>query len=123
MDVYEQLEAVKKMGPIKQLISMIPGLGPKIPKNMGDISEDRLNKFKVIMDSMTMAEKDDPKVLNHQRVLRVARGSGNDEADVKELIKTYNMMKKYFRSIKKNRGFAKGGKGGMMPNIPGMKLG
>lgn len=122
-DVYDQLEAVKKMGPIKQLISMIPGLGPKVPKNMGDISEERLNKFKVIMDSMTKSEKEDPKLLNHPRVLRIARGSGTDEADIKELLKTYNMMRKYFKSMKKKRGFGMGGKGGMMPNIPGMKLG
>ncbi len=120
VDVYDQLEAVKKMGPIKQLISMIPGLGPKLPKNMEDISEERLEKFKVIMDSMTKAEKEEPKILNSSRIHRIARGSGNDEADVKELVKTYNMMKKSFKSLKRKRGF---GKGGMMPNMPGMKLG
>jgi signal recognition particle subunit SRP54 len=66
-------------------------------------AEERLEKWKVIKRSMTVEEKDDPKVINSSRMKRIARGSGTTEADVRELIKNHENMKKMFKQLKGNR--------------------
>ena len=107
-DVYEQLEAVSKMGPIKKIMQMIPGLGVSVPDEQMRVGEEKLKKFKFIMQSMTPQELDDPKLLNASRIRRIAKGSGTNEGDVKELLKQYEMMKKFIRVFSKGRGLKTG---------------
>jgi len=103
-DVYDQLEAMSKMGPLKKLMQMIPGIGVTMPEEQVQVGEEKLKRFKVIMQSMTPEELENPKVLNASRVRRVAKGSGTNEAEVKELLKQYEFMKKFIKAFAKGRG-------------------
>jgi signal recognition particle subunit SRP54 len=103
-DVYDQLEAMSKMGPLKKLLQMIPGIGVTMPEEQVQVGEEKLKRFKVIMQSMTPEELEDPKVLNVSRIRRVAKGSGTSETEVKELLKQYEFMKKFIKAFAKGRG-------------------
>jgi len=82
---------------------MIPGFSYKLPDDEMEKAEDRLDRWKVIIRSMTVEEKEDPKVINSSRIKRIARGSGTTEPDVRELIKQHENMKKMFKQLKGNR--------------------
>ncbi|MEM4144263.1 MAG: signal recognition particle protein Srp54 [Candidatus Bathyarchaeia archaeon] len=110
-DMYEQFEAVKKMGPFKKILSMLPGMSYNLPEDMLNTAEDRLEKWRVIIQSMRPEEKDNPKVLNASRVRRIARGSGTSERDVKELLKQYVMMRKMLKMFKRKKKLPFMGKG------------
>ena len=103
-DVYGQLEMMGKMGPLKKLMQMIPGLGVAVPEEQMRVGEEKLKHFKVIMQSMTPEELENPKVLNASRIRRIAQGSGTGEADVKELLKQYELMRKLIKTMVKGRG-------------------
>ncbi len=102
-DMYNQFEAMQNMGPLQKVLSMIPGFSYQMPAEELENAEERLEKWKVIIQSMTPEEKDDPKVLNRSRIQRVARGSGTDEKEVRELIKQYNTMRKMLKQMKGSR--------------------
>ena len=112
-DMYDQFEAVKGMGPFRKVLKMLPGMSYDVPEDMLNTAEDRLDKWRVIIQSMTPAEKENPKLLNASRAKRVARGSGTTEKDVKELLKQYVMMRKMLKMFKhkKKLPFGLGGKG------------
>jgi len=97
---YKQLKAARKMGPLNKVMDMM-GMGQQIPKEQMQLGEEKLDAFKVIMDSMTKKEKEEPEVLSHSRIQRIAKGSGKKEEDVRELIKHYKKMKKMFKQMKK----------------------
>ncbi|HWQ67037.1 MAG TPA: signal recognition particle protein Srp54 [Methanospirillum sp.] len=99
-DMYQQLEAVKKMGPLKQVLSMLPLGGMEVPSEAIDVTSDKMNRYRVIMDSMTSTELDDPSVMNGSRIHRIAMGAGATLEEVRELIKYYKMMKRTFKSLK-----------------------
>lgn len=96
-DFLEQLQQIQKMGSIKELVSMIPGAG-KALKNM-DISDDAFKPIEAIILSMTPEERSNPKILNHSRKQRIAKGSGRSIEEVNKLIKqfeeTAKMMKMF----------------------------
>ncbi|MEM2904564.1 MAG: signal recognition particle protein Srp54 [Candidatus Bathyarchaeia archaeon] len=102
-DMYEQMEAVRKMGPLRQVLSMLPGLSYKVPDEFMETAETKLDKWKVIIQSMTEEEREEPKVLNQSRVRRIARGAGVNEGDVKDMIKQYEAMKKMLKSLRGRR--------------------
>ncbi len=115
-ELYNQLEALKKMGPFKKLMEMLPvgGLGVNIDDSMYQVTEDKLKTFKVMMDSMTKDERNEPKIIDGSRVKRIARGSGTTTAEVSELIKYHKMMQKMMKSMSSGRG--------KMPMMKGMPL-
>ncbi len=102
-DVYDQLEALSKMGPLKRLMEMIPGFGMAVPDEQLRVGEEKLKRFKVIMQSMTPEELENPKLLNSSRIRRIALGSGTSEADVKELLRYYELMRKLIKTVAKGR--------------------
>ena len=102
-DMYNQFEAMQNMGPLQKVLGMIPGFSYQLPTDEVENAEERMDNWKVIIQSMTQEEKDDPKVLNRSRIQRVARGSGRDEREVRELIKQYNTMRKMLRQMKGSR--------------------
>jgi signal recognition particle subunit SRP54 len=110
-DMYEQFEAVKGMGPFRKIFKMLPGMSYDVPEDMLNMAEDRLEKWRVIIQSMRPEEKDNPKILNSSRVRRVARGSGTNERDVKDLLKQYAMMRKMMKMFKRNKKLPFMGKG------------
>jgi signal recognition particle subunit SRP54 len=102
-DMYLQFEAMKNMGPIQKVLSMIPGFSYQLDKEELMNAEERLENWKNIIQSMTSEEKESPKIINSSRIRRIARGSGKEEKDVKELIKQYNTMRKMLKQLKGNR--------------------
>ncbi len=102
-DMYEQFEAMKGMGPFRKVLKMLPGMSYNVPDEMLSTAEDRLEKWRVIIQSMRSEEKENPKIFNSSRVKRVARGSGTSEKDVKELLKQYIMMRKMLKTFKRKK--------------------
>ncbi len=102
-DVYQQLEALEKTGPLKKIMQLLPGAGASIPDEQFRVGEEKLKRFKVIMQSMTKEELENPKILNASRIRRIARGSGTSEADVRELLRQYELMQKVLKTIAKGR--------------------
>lgn len=99
-DMYDQFEAVKGMGPFRKVLKMLPGMSYDLPEDMLNTAEGRLEKWRVIIQSMTPEEKENPKLFNSSRARRVARGSGTTERDVKDLLKQYVMMRKMLKTFK-----------------------
>lgn len=102
-DMYEQFEALKGMGTFRKLLKMLPGMSYNIPDEMLNTAEDRLEKWRVMIQSMTPQEKDNPKIFNSSRMKRVARGSGTSEKEVKELLKQYVMMRRMLKTLRRRK--------------------
>ena len=102
-DMLSQMDAMKNMGPLKNVINMIPGLGYRLPDGALEQAEGRMNAWKFIIQSMTKDERENPKILNSSRMKRIAKGSGTEEKDVKELIKQYDTMRQFMRTMGSTR--------------------
>jgi signal recognition particle subunit SRP54 len=102
-DMYEQFESMKKVGPLRHLLKMIPGMSYNIPEDQMNMAEDALKKWRVIIQSMTPKEREKPKILSSSRIRRVARGSGTAEKEVKELLTQYNNMRKMMKTFRRKR--------------------
>jgi len=103
LDMYEQIEAVKKMGPLNKIMELIPGMGSlkdSLPKDLLDTQEDKLKKWKHMMQSMCKNELEDPEILDSSRVERIAKGSGVAVKDVRDLLKQYKQAKKLMKLMK-----------------------
>ncbi|MBR0509123.1 MAG: signal recognition particle protein [Clostridia bacterium] len=126
-DLLSQMEEMKKMGSMKDILSMIPGLGKKI-KDV-DIDDRQLDRTKAIILSMTPKEREKPDIINPSRKRRIAAGCGMQVEDVNRLLSQYKQMQKMFKqfgggSKKKMRRMMPnmpGGFPGGMPGMPGMK--
>ena len=119
---YKQLKAARKMGPLGKVLEMM-GLSQQIPKEMVDVSEEKLDKFGHIIDSMTKKEKLTPELLNKNRIARIAKGSGTTETEVRELFKQYKTMSKMFGKIKgfNEKDLQKGNLEGLLKKFAGAK--
>jgi signal recognition particle subunit SRP54 len=103
-EMYDQMEMLTSMGPLKKLMSMLPGMGTGLQEKI-DIEETqaRLRRYRIIMDSMTEEEMENPKLIKASRVMRIARGSGMDPKHVRELLHQYNSSKKAVKGFMGNR--------------------
>jgi signal recognition particle subunit SRP54 len=99
-DMYKQLEALNKMGPLKQIMSMIPLGNIEVPGEVYDVTSTKMARYRTIMDSMTATELDDPSVLSGSRIQRIAMGSGTLPEEVRELIKYYKNMKRALKGVR-----------------------
>jgi signal recognition particle subunit SRP54 len=111
-DMYDQMVAVRKMGPLKKLMGMVPG-GINVPDDAMETAEHKLDSWRVIIQSMTKKEIEEPKLVDSSRARRIARGSGTSDKEVKEMINQYFMVKKMMKTMKR-RGAALG-RGGKLP--------
>ncbi len=103
-DVYKQIEAMNKMGPVRKIFEMLPfGLGLKLDEEVMEMTQEKMKRFKVIMDSMTEEELLNPKIIDSSRIKRIAIGSGTSPQDVKELLKYYKTMRDLMRKMKKRK--------------------
>jgi signal recognition particle subunit SRP54 len=93
-DFLEQLQKVKQMGPLSQLLEMIPGLGAQMRQAKAQISDDDYKRVEAIIYSMTPDERRNPEVIGRRRTARIARGSGTSIQEVKQLIKQFEEMQK-----------------------------
>lgn len=96
-DYLVQLQQTRKMGSLKDIMGMIPGLGSKIKDS--DIDERELTRVEAILQSMTMEERSNPSILNASRRRRIAAGSGTTVYDVNQLVKQFEEMKKMIRMM------------------------
>ncbi|MGG0822776.1 signal recognition particle protein [Paenibacillus turicensis] len=98
-DFLEQMAQVKKLGPIDQIMDMIPGMGKM--KQMQDVKVDekQMDRVEAIVHSMTKQEKQNPDMINHNRRKRIAAGSGTNIADVNRLIKQFDEMRRMMKQL------------------------
>ncbi len=115
-DFLEQMQQVKSMGPLEDLLGMIPGMGKQLKGMKGEIDEKEVLHVEAIIKSMTIAERRDPAILNGSRKKRIARGSGSRVQEVNRLLKQFEETKKMMKQLADMTG--KKGKKGM----PSMKF-
>jgi signal recognition particle subunit SRP54 len=113
-DFLEQMQALKKMGPLKGILGMMPGM----PKELKDaeIDDDALKPIEAIINSMTREERARPQLINGSRRARIARGSGSEPGEVSRLVKQFSEMQKMMKKM----GMAGGGKKGKKRGFPGL---
>ena len=110
-DMYQQMEMMSKVGTLDKLLSFLPmgmfgGMG-QMSKAQKEAMQRNLERYRVIMDSMTTNEKDDPQSIKAERVRRIARGAGAREKEVRELIGQWNRSRKMMKGISGNRKLSK----------------
>jgi signal recognition particle subunit SRP54 len=98
-DFKQQLEQIKKMGNLKDLMGMIPGMG-KVVKDI-DISDDSFKGIEAIINSMTPFERANPDIIDQNRRTRIAKGSGKDIAEVNAFMKQFDQMKQMMKMMNK----------------------
>lgn len=119
-DFKTQLNQIKKMGNIKDLLAMIPGVGKAI-KDV-DISDDAFAGIEAMIDSMTPAERANPDVINNSRKKRIAKGAGKDISEMNAFMKQFDQMRSMMKQFNKFKGMpGMGGMGGM-GGLPGMNM-
>ncbi len=111
-DFLGQIQQIKKMGNIKDLAAMIPGVGKQIKEL--DIDDDAFKGIEAIIQSMTPKERANPDILNQSRRMRIAKGSGTNIQEVNRLLKQFDQTRKMMRMM------TGGGMRGMMGRMPGM---
>ncbi|MCL2572747.1 MAG: signal recognition particle protein [Defluviitaleaceae bacterium] len=118
-DFLQQMQQMKKMGPLKDILSMMPGVNQSQLAGV-DIDEKSTAHVEAIIQSMTPHERRDPSVLNGSRKRRIAAGSGRTIQEVNRLLKQFEEMRKMMKGFTGNMSGKKGKKGrkGMMPNLP-----
>ncbi|MEM4488216.1 MAG: signal recognition particle protein Srp54 [Desulfurococcaceae archaeon] len=100
--IYKQLISLRKLGPLKKVLQMIPGFDLKLPLEVDPKElEKKLNKWIAIINSMTYEELDEPEIIDRSRMKRIASGAGVNVEDVKELIKQYEAMKKLLKTLRR----------------------
>lgn len=101
-DFLKQIKMIKKMGSLKSLLGMIPGIGSSLKD--ADIDDKQIVKVEAVIQSMTKIERSNPKILNGSRRKRIARGSGTSIQDVNRLIKQFEGMQQMMKMLNKNNG-------------------
>lgn len=112
-DFREQIEQLKKMGPLESILGMIPGLRGNL-KNL-QVEDSQIKVVQSIIDSMTPAERRSPRIIDGSRRKRIARGSGRTVQDINRLLNQFEQMQKMFKQFGKRGGKFKG-----FPGMPGM---
>ncbi len=110
-DFLKQLQQIKKMGPLTQLLQMIPGMGSMTKDLSPDVTDQQMRRIEAIIHSMTHDERVDPRMLNGSRKRRVARGSGTTVQEVNDLLNQFRQMQ---RMMKQMSAGGRGGRGGLM---------
>ena len=99
-DMYKQLEALNKMGPLKQIMGMLPLGNMQLPEGVYDVTSTKMVRYRIIMDSMTATELDDPALISSSRMQRIAHGAGATPDEVRELLKYYKMMQRTLKGLR-----------------------
>ena len=102
-DFLQQIQSVKKMGSLSQIMEMIPGMGNASRKIPTDLDEDQIKRVEAIIQSMTPEERRRPEILNGSRRRRIARGSGTTPADINRLMNQFKQTQKLMRQFSRTR--------------------
>ena len=121
-DLLAQFQSIKKMGSLKSVLSMIPGMDKQLRDV--DIDDHQMLRVEAIIKSMTSKERSKPEIISASRKKRIAKGSGMSVEDVNKLLKQYEQMKKMFTQMNTKGGKRRLGRGLGMPGVipPGMKF-
>nr|WP_231747914.1 signal recognition particle protein [Auraticoccus cholistanensis] len=111
-DFLQQMQAVRRMGPLSKIFGMLPGMG-EMKDQIANIDEKEIDRIEAIIQSMTPAERDDPRILNGSRRARIARGAGVQVSDVNNLVTRFMEARKMMSQLA-------GGKMPGMPGVPGL---
>jgi signal recognition particle subunit SRP54 len=125
-DLLNQFRMMKRMGSMKKILGMMPGMG-KMSGLLDAVDDKQFGRIEAIVLSMTPRERLHPELLDGGRRLRIARGSGTDVSEVKRLLRSFQEMQKQMKSLgkmmkggrSKKRLLRQLGQGGGMPNLPG----
>jgi len=112
-DMYDQMENLRKMGPLRKVLQMIPG-GSSLPEDQLGVAEENMRAWRVIIQSMTSDELGEPRVVDSSRARRIAHGAGRSEREVRDLVNQYFTMRKMMKQMKGRRGQMMKG----MPHLP-----
>ena len=104
-DYLEQFETMNKMGGIKDILAMLPGMGSKMKIREEDIDEKKMLTMKAIIQSMTKKERDNPNIINSSRKMRIAKGSGTSVQEVNRVLKQFEQTKLMMKQMKNNKFF------------------
>ncbi len=112
-EFYEQIKSMQNMGSFSKIMEMIPGMSggglmKKLPAGFLDVQEEKMKKWKYMIDSMTGEEKENPDIIKGSRINRIARGSGTSESDVRELLKNFKQVKKVMKMAGGGKGLKRG---------------
>jgi signal recognition particle subunit SRP54 len=104
-DMYKQMDAIRKMGPLTKIVQMLPlgSLGVDIPNGALQSTKETLERFKVVMDSMTDEELEHPRIIRSSRIKRIARGSGVTSDYVRELLKYHKAMQRAMKGVRSQK--------------------
>ncbi len=104
-DMYKQMQAIGKMGPLRKIVQMLPvgSLGVDIPDDALESTKETLERFKVVMESMTDEELERPRIIRSSRIKRIARGSGVSADYVRELLKYHKTMQKAMKGVRSQK--------------------
>lgn len=118
-DFLTQMQQIKKLGPLTQLMGMIPGMSQYAKQIPEEQTEKQFQRIEAIINSMTLDERRDPDILNARRRQRIAKGSGTQVQDVNELMREFKQMQKMMQQLGRA---GKGGRGGLprLPGFPGL---
>lgn len=119
-DLLDNLKKVRNMGPLKQVLGMIPGVGKQLD-NM-DIDERQFDRLSAMIYSMTPAERSKPSIINPKRKIRIAKGSGTKVEDVNRLLKQFDQMQKMMKQMGGKKGKRRRMMPGMMPDMSNFKM-
>jgi signal recognition particle subunit SRP54 len=108
-DMYKQMEAIGKMGPLSKIMQMLPlgSLGVDIPDGALQSTKESLERFRVVMDSMTDEELEHPRIIRSSRIKRIARGSGVPSDNVRELLKYHKVMQRTLKGVRSQKDMQK----------------
>ena len=108
-DFLNQLQQVKKLGPLEQILEMIPGVGQAMRQQQVSVNEDDLKQIEAIIRSMTPKERHNPEIIDSSRRRRIAKGSGTTTQDVNALLNQFKQMQKMMKMITGGGGLKGGG--------------
>lgn len=120
-DLNEQFNQIKKMGPLKGILSKLPGIGNQLDDM--DIDDRQIDWLQAMIFSMTPAERANPSLINPSRKRRIAAGSGRSVEEVNKLLKQLEQMQKVIKQMKGGKGSKKRRKNKMLPGLGGMPMG
>jgi signal recognition particle subunit SRP54 len=103
-DFRQQLREVKKMGPMSQILDMIPGFSQISQQVSPEITDQQMKRVEAIVNSMTLEERRKPKIINASRKRRIARGSGTTVQEINQLLSQFRQMQRMMKQISSGRG-------------------
>jgi signal recognition particle subunit SRP54 len=119
-DFLDQLQQLKKMGPISQLLDMIPGMGKLTQDLAPDVTDQQMKTIEAIINSMTPHERRSPRIINASRKRRIARGSGTTVMEVNDLLSQFRQMQRMMKQLTGGRKRGRSGMRGLMSMLGGL---